>query len=185
MSRTLLPFHTADISALARSLRGELTNCGHSPGHVELLNMLARGAGCRNFQHFRAQLTARDRLDEIPPPVLVDYVRVRRVARHFGPTGAMLRWPSKFNERQICLWVLWSKLPPRQVMSEKQINQLLDDQHLFGDYALLRREMVDCGLVTRTTDGREYRRVERQPPPEAVELARHLAARPTSINPSH
>lgn len=180
MSRIPLPFHTNDISTLARSLRDELTHCDHSPGHVELLNMLARGAGCRNFQHFRAQLAARDRLEASPPVVPVDYVRVRRVARHFGPTGTMLRWPSKFSERQTCLWVLWSKLPPRQVMDEKQINQLLQAHHLFGDYALLRREMVDGGLVTRTRDGREYRRVERQPPPEAIELARHLAARSIS-----
>lgn len=177
MSRISLPFHAADISALARSLRDELTSCDHSPGHVELLNMLARGAGCRNFQHFRAQLEARDRLETPPPTVSIDFVRVKRVARHFDTTGTMLRWPSKFNERQTCLWVLWSKLPPRQKMDEKQINQLLQAQHLFGDHALLRREMVDGGLLTRTRDGREYWRVERQPPPEAMELARHLAAR--------
>lgn len=181
MSRTPLPFYVDDISVLARSLRGDLANSEQSPGHVELLNMLARGAGCRNFQHFRAQLAARDRLDEPPPtPVTVDYVRVRRVARHFTPDGLMLRWPAKLSERQICLWVLWSKLPPRQVMSESQINQHLKAHHLFGDHALLRREMVDGGLVTRTTDGRAYRRIERQPLPEAVELARHLAARTAS-----
>jgi hypothetical protein len=30
-------------------------------------------------------------------------------------------------------------------------------------------------LVARTADGREYRRVERQPPPQAIALIHHLA----------
>lgn len=176
MSRTHLPFHTEDISALAKCLRGELARCDHTPGHVELLNMLARSAGCRNFQHFRAQATARQALEAPRPPAAepVDPVRVRRAARHFDAAGALIRWPSKFSERQVCLWVLWSRLPSRQPMSERQVNEALQRHHHFGDYALLRREMVDGGLLRRTTDGREYRRVERRPPAEAAALISYI-----------
>lgn len=42
MSRTLLPYQAGDISALARTLKNELVGLDHAPGHVELLNMLAR-----------------------------------------------------------------------------------------------------------------------------------------------
>ncbi|HTH17592.1 MAG TPA: DUF2087 domain-containing protein [Magnetospirillum sp.] len=176
MSRTPLPFHAEDISALARTLKGELGRCDHQPGHVELLNMLARSAGCRNFQHFRAQATAREKLETAPPPPpAVDFVKVRRTARHFDPAGGLVRWPSKFSERQLCLWVLWSRLPSRRVLSEKQINEMLTLEHGFGDPALLRRELVDGGWLTRTRDGAEYRRVERRPPPEALALVNALA----------
>jgi hypothetical protein len=41
---------------------------------------------------------------------------------------------------------------------------------------LLRRELCDHDLLTRTADGRQYRRVERPPSPEALALIRHLAA---------
>ncbi|MGE5477383.1 MAG: DUF2087 domain-containing protein [Bacteroidales bacterium] len=181
MSRSILPFHAEDISALARTLKGELARLDHQPGHVELLNMLARSAGCRNFQHFRAQSMARDALTQPVPPTApepVDYVRVRRVRRHFDADGGLARWPGKFSERQLCLWVLWSRLPAHDVLNEKQVNETLAAHHRFGDHALLRRELVDGGWLDRTRDGRQYRRVERRPPAEAIELGRAVAAIP-------
>ncbi len=179
MSRTLLPFQTDDISALARSLNGQLAKCERLPGHVELLNMLARATGWRNFQHFRAQNAARERLGAPPPPAPapVDYARGRRVLRHFDADGQLLRWPGKFSEREPCLWVLWSKLPARQTFNEAEISRRLQAHHRFGDHALLRRELCDRGLVTRTADGRVYQRIERQPPAEALALIRYLADR--------
>ena len=58
MTRSLFPFYASDISSLARSLHTQLSAYGHTPGHVDLLNMLARAVGSRNFQHFRAQAIA-------------------------------------------------------------------------------------------------------------------------------
>ncbi|WP_027367920.1 DUF2087 domain-containing protein [Desulfocurvibacter africanus] len=188
MSRTPLPLNAGDISAFARSLRSQLADCERTPSHVELLNMLARSAGCRNFQHLRAQLVARDQLDgPKPTPAPVDYVQVRRLARLFDASGHLLRWPTKFSQRAPCLWVLWSRIPPRQTFTEKQINELLLANHLFGDHALLRRELYDNGLVTRSMDCREYRRIERQPPPGACALIRHLGTRtqPERIKQGH
>ena len=177
MSRTPLPFHSDDISALARSIKGQLTNCESQPSHLELLNMLVRANGYRNFQHYRAQLAARDRLESRPPapqPEPIDFVRVKRLLRIFDPVGRLERWPSKRSRQELCLWVIWSKLPARQVFTEKEINLLLNDQHLFGDHALLRRWLCDYGMMSRTRDGREYRRVEKRPPAEAIELIRQL-----------
>lgn len=181
MSRTLLPFHSDDISALARSLRGQLTNCESEPSHLELLNMLVRANGYRNFQHYRAQLAARDRLESRPPtqaPEPVDFVRVKRVLRMFDPGGKLARWPSKRSQQELCLWVIWSRLPAGQVLTEKEVNLLLNEDHLFGDHALLRRWLCDYGMMSRTRDGREYRRVEKRPPAEAFELIRQLRSAP-------
>jgi hypothetical protein len=89
----------------------------------------------------------------------------------------LLRWPGKFSDRQPCLWVLWSRLPPRQTFTEAEISRLLQEHHRFGDHALLRRELVDGGWMTRTADGRVYRRLERRPPPEALALIRYLSER--------
>ncbi|BBK43796.1 hypothetical protein STVA_38160 [Allostella vacuolata] len=180
MSRTLFPFVAPDVSALARSLHRELEACEHTPGHVQLLNMLTRSAGYRNFQHFRAQQVARDRLEREPDPPAaqpVDHLRVGRVARHFDQAGRLLRWPPKAHQRTLCLWVLWSRLPAGRVLAEAAVNAILQGHHHFGDHALLRRGLVDEGMVTRTADGREYRRLERPPPPDAVALIRHLGRR--------
>jgi hypothetical protein len=176
MNRSVFPFYAGDISSLARSLHNQLAGCDHTPGHVELLNMLARAVGSRNFQHFRAQVIAEKRLlgrEEVAPPI--DYVELQRLSRYFDANG---RWmPTKFSDQEPCLWVLWSKLPPRETLSEREINALLLANHRFEDPALLRREMKARKMVTRTPDGRKYRRVERKPPHIALALIRFLYLR--------
>jgi hypothetical protein len=42
------------------------------------------------------------------------------------------------------------------VYSEKEVNQLLNQHHTFGDAALLRRELFERGLIDRKRDGSEY-----------------------------
>ena len=107
MSKTSLPFYSDDTSALARVLGGQLAACGRQPSHLELLNMLARVQGCRNFQHLRALALSRAALDAPPPaPEPVDIVRVRRVLRLYNPQGVLSRWPPKLWERELCLWGL-------------------------------------------------------------------------------
>jgi hypothetical protein len=179
MSRTPLPFATSDITALARSLARQTADHDGAPGHVEWLNMLARGAGFSNFQHFRAQAEARDKLEAPPPPPPepIDMVRLARILRYFDDAGRLIRWPGKAGHRPECLWVMWSRIPAGRVMHEREINERLNAEHLFGDHALLRREMVDTGLMRRTIDGREYRRIEQAPPTAARELIRLLAVR--------
>src|SRR5262245_60212486 len=178
MSRTILPFAAEDVSSLARFLNRELAACTHKPGHVQLLNMLTRAIGYQNFQHFRAQFAARSRLErEAVAADPVDYLRVERVAGHFDAQARMVRWPSKPSHQVLCLWVLWSRIPSGRVFSEAQINEILRANHLFGDHALLRRDLFGNKLVARTVDCREYQRIERRPPAEAVALIRHLGAR--------
>lgn len=178
MSRTCIPFSAGDISVLARALRDQITHCDHTPGHLELLNMLARSTGHRNFQSLRAQAAARHQFHRPQPaPDPIDYVVVRQLARHFDAQGRLASWPAKPRLKELCLWVLWSKVPPRRSLTEDQLNAQIAARHLFGDYALLRRELCDHGLLTRTPDGREYRRVERRPPPEAIAFIRQSAGR--------
>ena len=63
------------------------------------------------------------------------------------------------------------------MLGERQVSQRLNALHGFGDAALLRREMVEMGLVTRSPGGLDYRRQELAPPPEARELIRRVALR--------
>lgn len=176
MSRTAIPFQTSDISGLARSLRVQLANHDTVPGHVELLNMLARSIGCRNFQQLRAQADAAPTtaLPVVEPAPTIDLRAVERTGRCFAPDGRLMRWPAKRGDQVLALWGLWSQLPPRQTFTEREISEVLRGLHDFGDHALLRRELYEARLVTRTLDGRDYQRIERPPNAEAAAVIGQL-----------
>jgi hypothetical protein len=175
MSRTAIPFQADDVSSLARSLRAQLLERETVPGHVEVLNMLARAVGCRNFQQLRAQaadaaIAPQAAPASEPAPAPVDPRTLDRVSRCFGPDGRLLRWPAKRGDQILALWGLWSKLPSRTELTEQEISQHLRALNDFGDHALLRRELCETGLFHRTPDCRSYRRVEKPPTAEAAAL---------------
>ena len=173
MSKTAIPFSADDVSGLAKALRAQLLARETVPGHLELLNMLARASGRRNFQHLRAEAM------ETPPPAPatsaapLDQKRVERVERCFAQ-GRLTRWPSRREDQVLALWGVWSKLPAGRSFDERQVSAFIAGLHDFGDHALLRRELVISRLMDRTTDGAVYRRVERRPPPEAAGLIARL-----------
>lgn len=178
MSRTPLPYYATDISVLAKTIRRSMDAMDRSPSHVEMLNLLAKAGGFRNFQHFRA---SHDTPAKQPSPQRdtpqVNTKHVSQAARHYTMDERLIRWPKKFCLRMLCLWVLWSRIPARTRFSEPEINERIRDHHLFDDHALLRRELVDRGFILRTDDGRRYTRIERQPSPEAIELFLRLRTR--------
>ena len=176
MPRTLITYEVADVSAAAKSLRAQLGKLERPPTHVELLNMLARAAGYRNFQHFRAEATARQRLGSAGEPP-VNLGLIEKAARHFDAAGRLQRWPARESQAVLCLFVLWSRIPRGESFTEREISELLDEWHTFGDHALMRRALVDYGLMSRTLDGRKYVRISQEPPAELEPLLARLAAR--------
>lgn len=175
MSRTMIPLQVEDLSQFSKSLRAQLLTRAEPPSHAELLNLVSRAAGFRNYQHLRALSTS-------PPeaPPVPDLVKVEKVSRYFDAEGCMTSWPSKFAHQELSFWVFWSRVPAGAVFSEREISTLIRSWHRFGDHALIRRGMVDGRLLSRTQDGREYRRVERQPPPELRPLLERIKAAATA-----
>jgi hypothetical protein len=166
MTRTIFPMAVADLSAFAKSLNQQLDRIDHKPGHVEMLNLICKAAGFRNYQHFRAAVAPASMEPAPQAEPAANLQRLVKVARYFDDEGRLLRWPSRRALQELCLWVLWSRLPARQVFTEREVSDLLTQWHSFGDYALLRRALYDFRLVQRTIGGREYRRIEQKPPVE-------------------
>lgn len=178
MTRTTIPLPIADLSRFARSLAAELkadlaTEAkAEPPGHLRLLNMLARASGFRNFQHLRASQKAGEALSQ-PPEAPPDLTRVQSALRHFDAAGLMTTWPARTAIQHLCLWALWSRLPS-DVMTERQISQHLNQMHSFGDPALLRRTLCELRLVTRAPGASAYTKLPQTPPPEARALFKAL-----------
>ncbi|MGL4234868.1 DUF2087 domain-containing protein [Tabrizicola sp.] len=170
MTRETLPLPVADLSVFARQLRRAWP--AEPPSHLTLMNLLARASGFRNIQHLRASALAEARLSTAPS--VVDHVAVEALRRCFDAQGRLTRWPARTSVQHQVLWVLWSHLPRGEVMTERQISERLNQWHLFGDAAIIRRTLLELGLITRTPDCTEYRRVEQKPRPEILALIRSL-----------
>jgi hypothetical protein len=184
-SRELTPLYAADLSAVAKHLRTELAQRLDSgaglPGHVEMLNLLARAAGHRNVQALKAastrlaETTALARWHGPKHPALT--VAADRVLRLFDTRGRLQRWPARRAEQVLALWCLWMPFDGKRRYSEREVNEILNMHHAFGDHCLLRRELVEAELLARTPGGHEYRKCTARPSEEAAALLRAVRAR--------
>ncbi|AXE35589.1 DUF2087 domain-containing protein [Chromobacterium phragmitis] len=172
MSRTVYPFYSSDISSLARSLKQQWAEQAGAPGHLQILNMLARSAGFQNFQHLRAE-------HERPAPVepQAASASTQRLLRHFDAEGRLMRWPKKFSEQRACLWALWDGLPRGEEWDEPAVNLAIRALEAFGDHVLIRRELVEGGWMGRTDDCRRYWLLDPAAPEEVAELAERVRLR--------
>ena len=82
-----------------------------------------------------------------------------RLAESLDNAGAILKWPEKERDKRLVLEYLASRFEAGRDYAEAEVNRIIDAHHRFGDYALLRRELVDRGLLARDDAGRRYRRI--------------------------
>lgn len=148
------------------------------PGHVELLNMLARAAGYRNFQSLRVRPPA---ATPVPAPAPASDSPLTEAAakalRQYDAHGRLVRWPIKYSVQRLMLWGLWMRFEARRRYTEREVNEVLNRWHLFGDHCTLRRELVNMRLLERKPDGSVYRKLPARPDAEAIALMRALRAR--------
>jgi hypothetical protein len=181
MARLLVPFAAPDLSSLAKSLKeylDERHGAGRpSPSHVELLNLLARAAGQRNFATLRAAARTKPAavaaLRSRPARPEVDASELSPTARktlmQFDQAGRLVRLPNKLSVQQMAAWALWTQFAARRDYTEKEVNAILNARHTFGDPATLRRELVNMKLLGRESDCSRYWKEPRRPD-EATKL---------------
>lgn len=76
--------------------------------------------------------------------------------------GRVVEWPpkQKAEHQQAVLDYLVSFFEVDRTYNEREVNDLLKAHHLFEDWAMLRREMFERGMLRREKDGRKYWRTE-------------------------
>jgi hypothetical protein len=77
--------------------------------------------------------------------------------------GKIKLFPSKHRKKFIVLMYLSSKFETGVDYTEKQVNEIIEQNHTFHDKWLLRRELIDRGFLGRLTDGSRYWKMESQP----------------------
>ena len=176
MPRTLTPLVAPDLStftrALARSLKERHDAAEPPPGHVELMNLIARAAGHRNVQALKAAAVA------APPSAVTTSAaaamglsdNARKALALFDGEGRLTRWPVKFSVQQLLMWVLWTRFEARRPYTESEVNAILKDAQTYGDHVTLRRELINHRLMTRKSDCSEYRKLPARPDDDARAL---------------
>ncbi|MEJ6020678.1 DUF2087 domain-containing protein [Ramlibacter sp. PS4R-6] len=166
MPKIPVPYAAADITSVARTLKSALDERHASgkppPSHVELLNLLARAAGVRNFQSLKAAPPPAPAAIEVLPAGELSPL-ARKTLMQFDDAGRLVRLPNKFSVQRMAMWVLWTRFAPRRDYTEKEVNALLNAQHTFGDPATLRRELVEMKLLGRESDCSRYWKEPRRP----------------------
>lgn len=70
--------------------------------------------------------------------------------------GRITRWSSRLKDQQAMMEYVIDKFEVERGYSEKEVNDLLRQWYLDDDFVLLRRSMIDAGLLKRTKDGSRY-----------------------------
>ena len=71
----------------------------------------------------------------------------------------IVRWPKKPNDKLFTVEWLSKKFKFEKQYSEKEVNQIINENHSFNDIALLRRELISKSFLERKNDGSVYWRI--------------------------
>lgn len=83
------------------------------------------------------------------------------IMRFMDEKGRIKTWAAKNNIKLEILKYISTKFECGRFYTEKEVNKVLDEWHTFGDYFLIRRGLIDYGLLSRTTNGSKYWKEER------------------------
>ncbi|MDD5332786.1 MAG: DUF2087 domain-containing protein [Rhodoferax sp.] len=187
MTRLLVPLATPDVSAFGKTLKNLLDQrhaAGKAPpSHVELLNLLARAVGLRNFATLKKTALAAPAA-AVPGDVPVAAQKgdaldlstlsttARKALLQFDAAGRLVRLPNKLSVQQMTMWALWTQFVAHRRYTEKEVNAISNAFHTFGDQATLRRELVNMKLLGRKSDCSEYWKEPQRPAPEVQAFLR-------------
>ena len=180
MTRSVIPVTVPDLSGFARALRRSLAEhlAEHAalPTHQALLNHIARAVGHRNLQALQAQAPRAVRTRAAAAPAALSAAALKALGS-FDELGRMSRWPVKYSVQRLAMWVLWMQFERGRVYSEREVNAVLKAWHTWGDHVTLRRELINDRLLTRKSDGSQYRKLPARPNDEARALMAAWRAR--------
>ena len=77
--------------------------------------------------------------------------------------GQLKVFPAKRKKKLSALAYLAGKFEQGKIYTEREVNELLNQWHLFGDPATLRRELYNNRFLDREADGSRYWLEDPQP----------------------
>lgn len=78
------------------------------------------------------------------------------ISAFLDDTGKITQIPVPNKTKIPVLAYLGSKFDKDRFYSEREVNQIIQAWHTFGDYFILRRLLIDYEFLGRTDDGAKY-----------------------------
>lgn len=160
---------------LSQSMASRHLKLLHSTGYI--LERRANGANKsyrvapqnleRTFRAVEQVLTGAS-ANDIPQPASHDGMQ-----RFLDRDGRVMLWPNKQRDKQLVLNYLGGKFEANRSYTEREVNDLLNQWHTFGDPVTLRRALYEYAILNRERDGSRYWTTSdaaATPPRQAVEL---------------
>lgn len=98
------------------------------------------------------------------PEEMIDFIadipekhdRIKKIVIRFLDGERIKQIPAKETHKRYVLEYLVSKFDTEREYTEAEVNAIIDEWHTFGDYFILRRELIDSGLMKRLPNGSKY-----------------------------
>ena len=87
-------------------------------------------------------------------------MRIFDLKKILDENNKIKRWPKKPIEKEVVIGYLAHKFNFDSDYSESNINDIIKENHLFDDIALLRRELIGRKYLSRLDDGSKYWRIK-------------------------
>jgi len=78
------------------------------------------------------------------------------ITRFLDDAGKITQLPQKKSVRVAILRYIAEKFEINHNYTEKEVNTICDEWHTFGDYFIIRRELIDNGFLCREANGSRY-----------------------------
>ena len=81
---------------------------------------------------------------------------MRSIATFLDDEGRIKQLPARGEAKRAVLAYLAEKFSCDRDYTQKEVNAIISNWHTFGDYFLLRRELIDAEFLCRVRDGSRY-----------------------------
>lgn len=87
---------------------------------------------------------------------------VNRIKRYLDKDGKVKELPSKKEIKCLILAYIADKFEYDVNYSEKEVNFIITENHIFNDYFLIRRELIENNFLGRERDCSRYWKIEKE-----------------------
>lgn len=84
------------------------------------------------------------------------------ISKFLDKDGKIKVWPAKHQYKREVVRYLSKKFVALKSYTEKEVNEIIKENHTFNDYFILRRSLIDYGFLKRLADGSKYWKEEEE-----------------------